>query len=80
MQWMILNALHSLLLFSHPGLNVMRAGVDVQGVAAVECGFGHEEDDEKEHDNKGSTHSVHSNSVRSKLYHRSGFACQHLRT
>ena len=63
LQWMILNALHRLLFFSHLSLNIVRASVDVEGIAAVECGFGHEEDDKKKHDHEGSTHGVHRDSV-----------------
>jgi hypothetical protein len=78
MQWTILNALYRLLFFSHTSLNIIRAGVNVQRVAAVEGRFGHEEDDEKEHDDKSSTHSMHRDAVRSKLNHGPGWVCQHL--
>jgi hypothetical protein len=42
---------------------------------AVVRGFGHEEEDEEEHDDKGTTHRVHCDAVRAVLDDGSSWAC-----
>jgi hypothetical protein len=48
------------------------ASVDVQHAMSREGGFGHEENDENEHEYESSTHTVHSYTVGALLYDRSG--------
>ena len=70
----VFDTLNGLLLLHRIGLYRFRTCIDVDNVVAVVRGFGHEEEDEEEHDDEGTTHRVHCDAVRAVLDDGSSWA------
>jgi hypothetical protein len=67
MNRMIFDTLNGILLLHRIRLYSSGACVNVESVASVEGGFGHEEDDEEEHDDEGTAHCMHCDPERAVL-------------
>ena len=75
MDCMVFDTLNSLLFLHRIGFYSFGTCIDVDNVVAVVRGFGHEEKDEEQHDDEGTTHCVHCDAVRAVLNDGSSWVC-----